>query len=172
MFQIVRAIGTIALVGMISANMCSDLEEQQAIAEEGAAQESAGEESAVDDGDTLYPPELDESGTFLGLTYELKEREIYGGEAERGCWLMPEDDACTVYIFGGEHSTGGYQVYVTNISVDDEMNVTITVEETAPGPGDVVIQSFTYPYCVVSLSPIPNSIEVYNNDGEAFDVWQ
>jgi hypothetical protein len=51
----------------------------------------------------------------------------------------------------GEKTTGGYSIGIENI-VETDKNVIITVKETNPEPGSMVIQAFTTPFCVVKIN--------------------
>lgn len=50
----------------------------------------------------------------------------------------------------GEKPTGGFEVEITNIVVQDE-KVEVTVEFTEPGEDDMVTQALTYPYDLAML---------------------
>jgi len=50
----------------------------------------------------------------------------------------------------GEKPTGGFDVEITNIVVQDE-KVEVTVEFTEPGEDDMVTQALTYPYDLAML---------------------
>lgn len=51
----------------------------------------------------------------------------------------------------GEKPTGGYSITVENV-IETEKNIEIKVKETSPEPGAMLIQSITYPYCVVKIN--------------------
>ncbi len=51
----------------------------------------------------------------------------------------------------GEKPTGGYSITVESV-VETEKNIVIKVKETNPEPGAMLIQSITYPYCVVKIN--------------------
>ena len=67
----------------------------------------------------------------------------------------------------GRKNTGGYSINIKSVNVKDK-NVTITVEETSPGPNDSVTTAFTYPSVEVTFPFEVNNITVYNTDNNSF----
>lgn len=51
----------------------------------------------------------------------------------------------------GEKPTGGYSITVENV-IETEKNIEIKVKETSPESGAMLLQSITYPYCVVKIN--------------------
>lgn len=115
--------------------------------------------------DTPFP----ETGT-IG-EYEYRIDNYKHGKAKRGYYLDEEnrpDSPLYVYISGGEYSSGGHGLYITNIEVKDG-NFIITVKQTSPEPDEVVTEAFEYPGCMVEISPKPSNIEVKNTSGVKFE---
>ncbi len=51
----------------------------------------------------------------------------------------------------GEKNTGGYSITVDNVT-ETETEIVITLKETKPEPGAMLIQQITYPYTVVKIN--------------------
>ena len=116
-------------------------------------------------------PESGGNGELGGYEYTITN-SYDSAVKERGYSIDTENrsDAPIYYfIYSGEHFTGGYGIYVRNLAVDSAGNLTITVEETSPGPDAMVTEAFTYPTCRVSIYPHPGSVSIVNTKGVTFD---
>lgn len=121
------------------------------------------------DTDTNSETPFLETGT-IG-EYEYRIDNYKQGIKEKGYYFEKEnlpDSSLYVYISGGEYGSGGYGLYITNIEVENR-NFTITVNETSPEPGEEVTEAFTYPGCMVEISPKPESVEIKNQYGVKFN---
>ena len=65
----------------------------------------------------------------------------------------------------GEKNTGGYDISIVKISVD-ERDVEIYVEETTPSKEDIVTQAFTYPVAQIVFYGKVDSVSVKSITGE------
>lgn len=108
-------------------------------------------------------------GTVGGYEYS-----IYGG-AEYfqvskipGYYMDMLDQPNSPYMYfitSGEKHTGGYDVLITGIEVDDADYMTVTVEFTSPEPTEAVTEAFTYPMTELSLDKCPTSITIRTTGG-------
>lgn len=100
------------------------------------------------------------------LVYQIMT--VNGTSKDRGYYVVEvEEDGYPydVIISSGEQSTGGYDIQIMSVDYDGSL-LTITVEETAPGPTDMVTEAFTYPSCAIELSILPDEIKVVTTAGE------
>ena len=74
----------------------------------------------------------------------------------------------SLVISSGEKNTGGYGIKITDVKIDDNNHMVVTVEETSPAEDAVVIQALTYPSVKIRMSAIPESIDVYDHEGKKF----
>lgn len=121
------------------------------------------------DTDTDSEPPFPESGTIDEYEYRIDNSEQ--GIAERGYYFDEEtrpDSSLYVYISGGEYSSGGHGLYITNIEVKNG-DFIITVKETSPEPDEAVTEAFEYPGCMVEISPKPEFVEIKNPNGSSFE---
>lgn len=109
-------------------------------------------------------------GTVNGFDYEISAcRYEY---KERGYvidTLNQPDSPYFYYISSGEKSSGGYGIYISDISADNDGNVTITVLETNPGPEESVTEALTYPSILVTVYPQPTSVRIVDTKGVEFE---
>ena len=92
---------------------------------------------------------------------------------DKGYVILDSDKADDEYPFklvieSGEKNTGGYDIEIVNIEYDGTTLI-VTVNETAPGTGDIVTQAFTYPCCAAEFTLIPDDIRVVDTNGNYFD---
>ena len=79
----------------------------------------------------------------------------------RGYYVEQRADGKTVVtISSGEKPTGGYDIEVTSVNIDNSDNVSISVTESNPPSNMFTTQSLTYPAVQVVLDNEPNSIHV------------
>jgi len=102
------------------------------------------------------------SGEVGDLKFHLTTAGASGSALERGYYILETGDKDYPYMLvvnTGEHSTGGYSSYITDLfySCDTFM---ITVATSEPSPDSAVIQAFTYPYCGILLNKLPETIDV------------
>lgn len=122
-------------------------------------------EDQPDDSNSETP--FPENGTIGEYEYRIDNSK---GDVERGYYLDEEnrpDSPLYVYICGGEFGSEGYGLYITNIEVKNGSFI-ITVKENSPEPGEDVAEVFTYPGCMVEISPKPSNVEVKNTHGVKF----
>ena len=102
------------------------------------------------------------SGEVGDLKFHLTTAGASGSVLERGYYILETGDNDYPYMLvvnTGEHSTGGYSSYITDLfySCDTFM---ITVATSEPSPESTVIQAVTYPYCGILLNKLPETIDV------------
>ena len=79
----------------------------------------------------------------------------------RGYYVEQRADGKTVVtISSGEKPTGGYDIEVTSVNIDNSDDVSISVTESNPPSNMFTTQSLTYPAVQVILDNEPNSIHV------------
>ena len=118
----------------------------------------------VDAGTGKFPTE----GTIEEYSYKVTSA---AGSELRGYYLDEEnrpDSPLYVTICSGECSTGGYGIYVTDLEIENDTLV-VTVEETSPADNETVTEAFTYPACMVEISPKVSNVSVRNTGGYEFE---
>ena len=60
-------------------------------------------------------------------------------------------------------------IFITDLKIDEEGNVEVTVYETAPGFGNITTMALTYPICCLELDSIPKNITIKNTKGYIFN---
>lgn len=107
--------------------------------------------------------------TPVDITYEINNDASYNNVlfTERGYFIKQENGNYTIIIMQGEHATGGYSISIKDVSLEED-TLNIVVEETSPGPMDMVTQAFTYPTCEISINVLPSKIKITNTDGYEF----
>jgi len=110
------------------------------------------------------------SDTTVDITYEINnDASDYNVLfTERGYLIKQENGNYTIIIMQGEHATGGYSINIKDVSLEED-TLNIVVEETSPGPMDMVTQAFTYPTCEISINVLPSKIKITNTDGYEFN---
>ena len=111
------------------------------------------------------------SGEFGYLFSDAIEYD--GNYRNRGYYVLTynENSYFAYVICSGEHSTGGYGISVSNLELDAEGNLVVTVKETSPGIGAMVTQAFTYPRLTLMISKPAGSdkrIIVQTTNGSEF----
>ena len=150
-----------------------------ALAFAGCSAGTAAKSEDKDDGDKPEETTIEESETNTeepsdpvsqpskaSLDYQVMT--VNGTSKDRGYYVVEvEEDGYPydVIISSGERSTGGYDIQIMSVDYDGSL-LTITVEETAPGPTDMVTEALTYPSCAIELSILPDEIKVVTTAGE------
>ncbi|MBQ9490202.1 MAG: protease complex subunit PrcB family protein, partial [Lachnospiraceae bacterium] len=115
--------------------------------------------------------ELLKEGALCGFQYQLGENEDYDSNYKDRGYYRYENDARAPLVLefcSGEHSTGGYTIRIVNLEADEEGNLCVTVEETAPKPGETVTEAFTYPRATLLIyeeTRMPGSVTVKTTGG-------
>ena len=110
---------------------------------------------------------LEKEGTIGDISYRLSDSSVEGTVETSGFDIFSEEQDIyrfAVIINAGEKSTGGYEINIIDITYDGTEMV-ITVEETSPGPDEMVTEALTYPSCAVELDKLPKSIKVVRTNG-------
>lgn len=110
---------------------------------------------------------LEKEGTIGDISYRLSDCSVEGTVETAGFDIFSEEQDIyrfAVIINAGEKSTGGYEINIIDITYDGTEMV-ITVEETSPGPDEMVTEALTYPSCAVELDKLPKSIKVVRTNG-------
>ncbi len=116
--------------------------------------------------------ELLKEGSLCGFQYQLGENEDYDSNYKDRGYYRYENDArapLVLELCSGEHSTGGYGISIVNLEADEEGNLCVTVEETAPKPGETVTEAFTYPRATLLIyeeTRMPSSVTVKTTGGK------
>lgn len=107
--------------------------------------------------------------TSVDITYEINNDTSDNNVlfTERGYFIKQENGNYTIIIMQGKHATGGYSINIKDVSLEED-TLNIIVEETSPGPMDMVTQAFTYPTCEISINVLPSKIKINNTDGYEF----
>ena len=110
---------------------------------------------------------LEKEGTIGDISYRLSDSSVEGTVETAGFDIFSEEQDIyrfAVIINAGEKSTGGYEINIIDITYDGTEMV-ITVEETSPGPDEMVTEALTYPSCAVELDKLPKSVKVVWTNG-------
>lgn len=110
---------------------------------------------------------LEDEGTIGDISYRLSDSSVEGTVETAGFDIFSEEQDIyrfAVIINAGEKSTGGYEINITDIAYDGSEMI-ITVEETSPGPDEMVTEALTYPSCAVELDKLPKSVKVVWTNG-------
>eukprot|EP00592_Proboscia_alata_P009567 CAMPEP_0194362314 /NCGR_PEP_ID=MMETSP0174-20130528/10053_1 /TAXON_ID=216777 /ORGANISM="Proboscia alata, Strain PI-D3" /LENGTH=165 /DNA_ID=CAMNT_0039135101 /DNA_START=59 /DNA_END=556 /DNA_ORIENTATION=+ len=67
------------------------------------------------------------------------------------------DNALVAAIFSGLKLTGGYEIYVTSVEMNDNEDIIVRYETSDPTPDDMVNEVLTQPFHVVEIK-LPQSI--------------
>ena len=118
---------------------------------------------------------VDETENNKNVTFEIIEefdeealKMIDEKTKEKGYGILSRDDnSVVIFIASGEKPSGGYGIKVKTVEEKDGV-ITITVEETAPEEGAMVITALTYPYTVIRLDTKATEFVIVNTEGEEF----
>lgn len=132
---------------------------------------NSGEQEAAGDPEENTPvlSAIDPEGTVGGFKYTVTENAGYWQESKTpGFFIDTLEEPDAPYFFFitcGEKNTGGYGVVVTDITVDEDENMEITVCFTEPEPDAVVTMAFECPMTQVTVDRLPGSITIKTVDG-------
>ncbi len=102
------------------------------------------------------------------LSQEI-QNAIENLKTNKGYTFFEHDGGYILVVFMGEKSSGGYSIDVISVE-DNEGRTNVTVKETAPAKGDMVITAMTYPYAVITMKGVTDNFAVTNSDGESFKL--
>ena len=141
------------------------------VASDTTAPSDADDDSSCKSVKDDYNGELPETGKAGDYCFKILGKDAYRTtEKSRGYYidiLEQEDSPYYIVICSGEKNTGGYDIEIVDIGLQDG-ELLITVKETSPGPDDMVTQAIEYPCCVLELDKLPSVINIVNTDGVAF----
>ena len=131
---------------------------------------SGGQEAAGDpEENTPVLSAIEPEGTVGGFNYTVTENAGYWRESKTPGYFVDSLDEPNSPIFFfitcGEKNTGGYGVVVTDITVDEDENMEITVCFTEPEPDAVVTMALECPMTQVAVDRFPASITIKTVDG-------
>jgi hypothetical protein len=75
----------------------------------------------------------------------------FAGALAAGLVQIPWSRESVIAVFAGQKPTGGYSVAVREIRQEGN-DLVVLVEETRPGPGDIVTQALTHPWAMVTVA--------------------
>ena len=116
--------------------------------------------------------ELPDTGTLGGYEYSILKPETRGQgiKKNRGYYIDTLEELNSPYLLFismGEKGSGGYEINVSDVLVNDQGAMTVVVEETSPS-GEEVTGEMTAPYCGVKLKKCPDDIKVIDIYGNEF----
>jgi hypothetical protein len=133
------------------------------------------EETQTEQTEQTEDKNVDETENNKNVTFEIIEK--FDEEAlkmidektkEKGYGILSRDDnSVVIFIASGEKPSGGYGIKAKTVEEKDGV-ITITVEETAPEEGAMVITALTYPYTVIRLDTKATEFVIVNTEGEEF----
>jgi hypothetical protein len=107
---------------------------------------------------------LDHHDIIYQLRYEIiHDSNNYNKTFKQRGFSFEYNDGCIFTIAMGEMPTGGYSINIKKTKIK-RFNIDIYVSEKAPGEGEIVAQSKTYPIVQIKLNAFPKFIKVYNYD--------
>ena len=96
------------------------------------------------------------------LQYKIVSTEYYNSDyKDKGYYVDTKDDKTIVTVASGKHSTGGYDIRISKVSINGKSAV-IYVEETSPNPKDMVTEALTYPTTTIEFDNKLDKIKVVN----------
>ena len=134
-------------------------------------EENSGGQEATGDPEENTPvlSAIEPEGTVGGFNYTVTENAGYWRESKTPGYFVDSLDEPNSPIFFfitcGEKNTGGYGVVVTDITVDEDENMEITVCFTEPEPDAVVTMALECPMTQVAVDRFPASITIKTVDG-------
>ena len=135
-------------------------------------QDSAGDtiasESQVSTSASETKHVLEDKGTIGGIEYEVYNEGHVNGSGKRGYFIETLDQPDSPYyiiINAGEYASGGYDIRIVDLNIDDQGRFVITVDETSPAPGSEVTAVMTYPYCGLKVNKVPDKLKIVDSNG-------
>lgn len=133
------------------------------------------EETQTEQTEQTEDKNVDETENNKNVTFEIIEefdeealKMIDEKTKEKGYGILSRDDnSVVIFIASGEKPSGGYGIKVKTVEEKDGV-ITITVEETVPEEGAMVITALTYPYTVIRLDTKATEFVIVNTEGEEF----
>lgn len=119
---------------------------------------------------------VSKSGVLSGIKYEINPD--FGGYPlyirNKGYYIdtLNQPNAPYFYVISmGECPSGGYDIEIVEIKIDDDKNVKVLVKETTPSDypsGTSFTMAITFPTVGLTLSEAANTIEIKNTKGEIY----
>lgn len=107
------------------------------------------------------------------ITYKINNKcSEHTGHYKKGYYINNTNGQCKYIIAMGACYSEGYSIKITNVKIDKNNNVTVTVQEKSPEWGQMEAQLITYPICELKLSGEPNSITVKDVNGNNYERVQ
>ena len=133
------------------------------------------EETQTEQTEQTEDKNVDETENNKNVTFEIIEefdeealKMIDEKTKEKGYGILSRDDnSVVIFIASGEKPSGGYGIKVKTVEEKDGV-ITVTVEETVPEEGVMVITALTYPYTVIRLDTKATEFVIVNTEGEEF----
>ena len=121
-----------------------------------------------------YSGPLTETGTAGEYKYEIEISGYFGIFKENSGYYIERTDGpdapCYIIVCSGERSSGGYDIRIDEVTIQDDLLV-IKVEETSPGPNSACTDVINYPYCVLKLNKVPEKLRIINQSGTEFKEY-
>ena len=116
---------------------------------------------------------LEQQGTVGDIEYRVLSQDEYGNlmTRQRGYYVDTLDEPNAPYfivICSGSRNTGGYDIKIIDLAIEENDILAIYVEETAPSPDMMVTEAITYPYCVLEVNKMPKGLRITNQIGDEF----
>ena len=151
----------------------SDRDKESSVLEtvDGSKDEASDHQASSGSGGAARSKPFEKSGSVDDISYRVAPVDSEGRSAARGYYLIEEESdeyPVKVVIKTGECNTGGYDIEIVDMQIESGI-VIITVEETSPGPDDIVTMALTYPSCAVEFSRLPDGFKVVNTAGYEFE---
>lgn len=107
------------------------------------------------------------------ITYKINNKSSNSSRClERGYYIdtLNRPNAPYFYIISmGQQNTGGFSIKITDVKIDENNNVNVTVKEKEPKQGEVITTAFTCPTCELILSEEANSITIKDTNGNEYE---
>lgn len=102
------------------------------------------------------------------VKYSASESSGTGRRFESGYTVEKTDKGYRFNIYMGQRNTGGYSINVTDVRMDEDKVLYISVETHSPDPASYVTQVITYPSCSITVKAKPLMAVVYDQNGNEF----
>jgi len=124
------------------------------------------EEGEANDRENDNGENLENDVEKSGLPVELDEWVDYSREMNVA-QAVEEEDTLYLLVTYGKRPTGGYEVEIKDV-VEEENQLSVYVEFTAPAPNEPVTSVSTYPYDLKEIEPSRLPVEFYAEGAEEY----
>ena len=119
------------------------------------------------DENNLVYERIAKEGTISNIKYKIHDNYHDKNNKAYPTYYEKEQNSSYFYIITmGMRKTGGYSIFITDVKIDNDRNVEITVVEKSPAPGSTTTQAITYPACCLELNKPANKVTIKRINGQ------